>query len=151
MNPLHFRCLLDSSSGGPIKIPDDVRELFGRAKPPVLVTIRAGREHTYRSTVAVYGGEYYVPLKKANATAAGIIADEPFDVTLQPDDAPRVVNLPDDLSAAVNDAGLRERWNQLSYTRQREFAEAIEGAKRADTRRRRIQKTIQQLGDSNPD
>lgn len=61
VDPLHFEETLDSSVGGPIEIPYDVRELFGKAKPPVLVTVRAGQEHTYRSTVAVYGGRYYVP------------------------------------------------------------------------------------------
>jgi len=37
----------------------DVRALFTRACPPVRVTIKS---HTYRSTVAVYGGPYFLPL-----------------------------------------------------------------------------------------
>lgn len=56
MDPLHFESLLDSSFGGPIEIPYDVPELFGTRKPAVLVTVRADQEHTYRSSVAIYGG-----------------------------------------------------------------------------------------------
>ena len=35
-----------------IEIPLDVRAVFGRARPPVTVTMNG---YTYRSTVAVYG------------------------------------------------------------------------------------------------
>lgn len=139
--------MLDSSSGGPIEIPYDVPELFGTKKPAVLVTVRAGQEHTYRSTVAIYGGRYYVPLKKANAAAAAIEAGASFEVTLLPDNEQRVVTVPEDLATALAEADLRERWDRLSFTRQRERAEAIEGAKRAETRQRRIQQTIDQLSD----
>ena len=45
------------------EIPLDVRALFGRARPPVRVTIGG---HTYRSTVAAYGDRYLVPLNRAN-------------------------------------------------------------------------------------
>jgi hypothetical protein len=44
MDPLNFDVTLDSAAGGGIKIPYDVRALFGKAKPPVVVTVRAGRE-----------------------------------------------------------------------------------------------------------
>lgn len=145
MDPLHFEWTLDSAAGGALKIPHDVRELFGTAKPPVLVTVRAGREHTYRSTVAVYGGEYHVPLNKANATAAAITAGQAFEVQLVADDEPRVVTVPDDLAAALHEAGLCERWDRLSYSRQRKDADAVEAAKRAETRQRRIQQTVEQL------
>jgi Bacteriocin-protection, YdeI or OmpD-Associated/Domain of unknown function (DUF1905) len=145
VDPLRFDVTLDSAAGGGIRIPYDVRALFGKAKPPVVVTVHAGQEHSYRSTVAVYGGEYYVPLNKANATAAGIAAGEPFSVTVTPDDQPRVVTLPADLAAAIDDAGVRDRWDRLSYTHQRENVEAVEGAKKPETRQRRIQGVITRL------
>ena len=145
MDPLNFDVTLDSAAGGGIKIPYDVRALFGKAKPPVVVTVRAGREHGYRSTVAVYGGEYYLPLNKANATAAAITAGEPFSVTVTPDDQPRVVTPPADLAAAIDEAGVRDRWDRLSYSHQRENVEAVEGAKKPETRQRRIQAVITRL------
>jgi hypothetical protein len=145
VEPLRFDVALDSAAGGGIKIPYDVRALFGKAKPSVVVTVHAGQEHSYRSTVAVYGGEYYVPLNKANATAAGIVAGEPFSVTVTPDDQPRVVTPPADLAAAIDEAGVRDRWDRLSYSHQRENVEAVEGAKKPETRQRRIQGVITRL------
>jgi hypothetical protein len=145
MDSVNFEVTLDSSAGGGIKIPYDVRALFGKAKPPVVVTVRAAQEHTYRSTVAVYGGEYYVPLNKANATAAAIAAGEPFTVTVAPDDQPRVVTVPADLRAAIEEAGLLDRWERLSYTHQRENVEAVESAKKPETRTRRIEGVIARL------
>ena len=145
MDPLRFEVTLDSAAGGGIEIPYDVRALFGKARVPVVVTVR---EHTYRSTVAVYGGEYFVPLNKANAAAAGIAAGEPFAVTVALDDQPRVVTMPAELAAAVDEAGVRERWDRLSYTHQREHVEAVEGAKKPETRRRRIEGLIDRLNGS---
>lgn len=145
MDPLSFDCTLDSAAGGGIKIPYDVRALFGKARPPVVVTVRAGQEHSYRSTVAVYGGEYYLPLNKANATAAAIAAGEPFSVTVAADDQPRVVTVPADLADAIDEAGVRDHWDRLSYSHQRENVEAVEGAKKPATRQRRIQGVIARL------
>lgn len=90
MRPLRFEVTMAGSAGGP-KIPFDVREIFGQAKPPVLVTVNG---FSYRSTVAVYGGEYYVPLKKANAEAAGVVGGEAVTVTVERDERPREVGVP---------------------------------------------------------
>jgi hypothetical protein len=145
METLRFEVTLDSSAGGGIKIPYDIRALFGKAKPPVVVTVRAGEEHSYRSTVAVYGGEYYLPLNKANATAAVVTAGEPFEVAIAPDDEPRVVTVPDDLAAAIDEAEVRDGWDRLSYSHQRENVESVEGAKKPETRQRRIRAVIARL------
>lgn len=143
MGPLSFEATFDSSAGGPIEVPYDIRAIFGRAKPPVLVTING---FSYRSTIAVYGGRYYVPLKRANAVAAGVEGGVPVTVTIQPDDAPREVTVPPDLAAALDAAGLRARWGSLSYSHQREHVEAIEEAKRPEARARRIDKAIEMIG-----
>lgn len=51
--------------------------------------------------------------------------------------------LPDELSAALeNNPRLAERFGQLSLGRQREYAEYIGEAKRADTREKRLEKSI---------
>ena len=41
------------------QVPLDVRAVFGKSRPPVRVTIGS---HTYRSTIAVYGDRYFLPL-----------------------------------------------------------------------------------------
>lgn len=143
MEPLRFEFTLESDAGGPIKIPFDVREIFGRARPPVLVTING---FTYRSTVATYGGEYYVPLQKANAVAASVVPGRPTAVAIEPDDEPREVSIPADLATALDEAGIGDTWDRLSYSHQREHVEAIEEAKRPETRARRIATAVEMVG-----
>ena len=41
--------------------------------------------------------------------------------------------------------GARARWDALSFTRRREYAEAITSAKKADTRARRVAATLAAL------
>src|SRR3546814_15530361 len=49
------------------------------------------------------------------------------------------------LVAAIHAAGLEAAWAKQSYTRQREAAEAVEGAKKPETRARRIKAAIANL------
>src|SRR5687767_5452308 len=62
-----FQATLDrseeSGTGTFVKVPLDVRAAFGRARPAVRVTIGT---HTFRTTVAVYGGEYYLGINRAH-------------------------------------------------------------------------------------
>lgn len=127
-----FTAHLDGDLGH-IRIPFDPRTVFGRARPPVTVTIGT---HTYRSTIAIMSGETFVPFRRSNRDAAGITAPGDYTVTLTLDTAPREVDLPDDLAAALADA--RAGWDVLSFTRRRELVEAIATAKRPETRERRV-------------
>ena len=142
MRPLVFKFTVESPAGGPIEVPFDVRGVFGRARPPVLVTING---YTYRSTVAVYSGRYYVPLSRANAAAAQVERGAQATVKIEPDEASREVEVPADLASALDATGLRDRWDALSYSHQREHVEAIEEAKRPQTRARRIAKAVEML------
>ena len=126
-----------------IRVPFDVPAVFGRARPPVRVTIGA---HTYRSTVAVYGGEYYLPVNKANREAAGVDAGDTVTVTLSYDEDPRVAELPHDLQAALEAADAVEPWRRLSYSHQREYVGWIEEAARPETRARRIVQAVERIG-----
>ncbi len=128
-----------------LKVPLDVRAEFGKARPPVRVTVGG---HTYRTTVATYGGEYFLPLNRKNREAAGVQAGERVEVTIELDDAPREVVVPDDLAEALAGAGgAREAWDKLSFTHQREYAEWIDEAKKPDTRARRIGQTVERISE----
>jgi Bacteriocin-protection, YdeI or OmpD-Associated/Domain of unknown function (DUF1905) len=125
------------------EVPLDVRGLFGRARPPVRVTICG---HTYRSTIAVYGGRYFLPLNRANRAAAGVAAGETVTVEIEADDEPRTVDVPDDLRRTLaGDAAANAAFEELSYSHRKEFVDWIAGAKREDTRRHRIEKTLERL------
>ena len=90
---------------------DVVRALGPGKKPKVLVTIGP---HTYRSTVAVYGGVPMLPLSAENRTAAGVTAGETVEVGLALDTMERTVDVPADLAAALAERdGARESFDVL--------------------------------------
>jgi hypothetical protein len=135
-----FNCTL--ADEGMIPIDFDQRAVFGKARPPVVVELRG---HSYRSTIAIMSGITFVPLRRSNREAAGVAAGDTIEVTLTLDTAPRTVDPPGDLAAAIDRTGLRGAWDNLSYSRQRETVEAIETAKRDETRDRRIMAAIAML------
>jgi uncharacterized protein YdeI (YjbR/CyaY-like superfamily) len=65
-----------------------------------------------------------------------------IDVTLELDTAPRIVEVPKDLAAALKKAGARKAFDALAYSHRKEHVRAIEEAKAPETRARRIEKAI---------
>lgn len=128
---------------GFVELPFDVKEQFGKARPPVRVSINGYR---YRSTVAVYGGKYYVPVRRERQEAAGVKPGDIVEVTIASDTAVRRVEPPPVLSAALQkNSRARAQWERLSYTHKKEHAEAILQAKKPETRARRIQQILEKL------
>jgi len=118
-------------------VPDDVVEALGAGKrPPVTVTVGG---HTYRSTIARRGDRYLLPLSAENRTAAGVAAGDVVDVDVEVDTAPRTVEVPADLAAALDgDPPARARFDALPYTHRKEHVRAVESAKAEATRQRRV-------------
>jgi bifunctional DNA-binding transcriptional regulator/antitoxin component of YhaV-PrlF toxin-antitoxin module len=126
-----------------IEVPFDAKEAFGKAQAPVKVTVNG---HTYASTVAVYGGRYYIPVNKENREAAGLNAGDSVDVSLELDTEIRAVEAPADLKAALaRSPQARTAWDELSYSHRREHVEALLEAKKPDARARRLKKTVEML------
>ncbi|MEO8229645.1 MAG: YdeI/OmpD-associated family protein [Chloroflexota bacterium] len=131
-----------------IEIPLDVRAVFGRARPPVTVTING---YTYRSTVAVYGESYFLPVNKANRAGVGVDAGDRVTVELAADEAARTVAVPDDLATALlADPETNERFEGLAYTHRLEYVGWVTEAKKAETRARRITETVRRLREGQP-
>ena len=126
-----------------IPLTFDPREVFGKVRVPVKVTING---HTYRSTIAGMGGPACIPLRKSNREAAGLRGGETIEVRLDLDTEPRVVQPPADLVKALKAVpGAWDRWRALSYSHQREHVEAIEEAKRPETRSRRLANAVRMV------
>ena len=69
-----------------------------------------------------------------------------MDVEHELDDAPRSVEVPDDLAAALeSDAAAKAFFDELSYSRQRWFTESVTSAKKPETRERRVVKAMEML------
>jgi hypothetical protein len=135
--------LQPSGTGGGFlaEIPLDVPALFGGKRVPVRGTVN---RTPFRTTIAVYGGRYYLGFRKEIRDAAGISAGDELAIELERDDEPRTVDLPADLATAL---GPDERtfFDSLAFTHRREYVEWIEGAKREETRQRRIEKAVEML------
>jgi hypothetical protein len=127
-----------------IEVPDDVVAALGSGgRPPVTVTVGG---HCYRTTVARMGGRFLVPLSAENRTAAGVGAGDQVDVDIEPDTAPREVEVPADLTEALaGDDAARATFDGLSYTHRKEWVRWVEEAKKADTRAARLAKTVEAL------
>jgi hypothetical protein len=141
-----FRTTLKSEESGElalIEVPGDVRAVFGKARPPVVATVA---KYAFRTTIMVYGGKSYIGVRKSHRDAAKLEAGQTISVAIELDDAPRTVAPPKELAAAMKkDAKARAAWDALSFTHQREHAEAIEGAKKPETRAARVDKTLAML------
>jgi Bacteriocin-protection, YdeI or OmpD-Associated/Domain of unknown function (DUF1905) len=123
------------------KVPFDLKEAFGRARPPVVVTIRG---HTWRTTPGVYSGVGYIVVNRSVKAATGVDAPERVQVTMEIDSAPRRVTVPKDLRAALaGDATAKRAFAKMSYSHRREYVDWVEEAKRPETRARRVATTVE--------
>ena len=122
------------------RVPFDLKEAFGRARPPVRVTIRG---HEWRTTPGVYDGVGHIVVNRSVKSATGVDAGDRVRVEMALDSAPRTVPVPDDLRAGLaGDDAARAGFERLSYSHRREYVDWIEEAKRPETRARRIAATV---------
>lgn len=126
-----------------IPVPFDPKPAFGKVRAPVKVTVNG---YTYRSTIAAMGNGPCIPLRKSHREAAGLEGGETLRVTLELDTGKREIDLPADLVKALKaKPPAWDRWRELSYTHQREYVEAIEEAKKPETRQRRIDGAVKAI------
>ena len=123
--------------------PEIIAELGSSKKPAVIVTVSG---YTYRNTVAVMGGKYMISFSSAHREASGIKGGDKIEVTLELDETPRTVEIPDDLAAALSaKAGARATFDALAFSKRKEFVRQVEDAKTQETRDRRIAGIVAKL------
>jgi hypothetical protein len=126
-----------------VPVPFDPKAVFGLVRAPVKVTLNG---YTYRSTIFSMGDTAGIPLRKSNREAAGLEGGETVAVKIELDTEKREIKPPDDLIKALKAAPPAwDRWQELSFTHQREYAEAIEGAKKPETRVRRVESAVRTI------
>jgi hypothetical protein len=127
-----------------IPIPEDVIEALGAGrKPAVTITLNG---YTYRSTVATVDGRPMVGLSAENRAASGIRGGDEVEVELAVDTAPRTVETPADLRAALAaEPAALAFYEGLSYSNKRWHVLQLEAAKTAETRQRRLGKSMTML------
>ena len=96
---LQVTLLLGGKTATGFEVPPEAVESLGSGKrPAVTVTING---YTYRTTIARMGNAYMVPVSAERREAAGIAAGDEIEVDIELDTAPRVVEVPADLAAAL--------------------------------------------------
>ncbi len=126
-----------------VPVPFDPKSVFGKVRAPVRVSLNG---YTYRSTIAAMGGTVCIPLRRSNREAAGLEGGETLEVEIALDTDKRVVTAPRDLVQALKARPPAwERWRELSFTHQREYAEAIREARKPETRARRIAEAVRKI------
>jgi hypothetical protein len=147
---VRFRTVLEQGgkTATGIHVPDEVVEALGSGKrPPVLVTING---HTYRNTIARRGDRFMLSVSAENRTKAGVSAGDEIEVSLELDTQPRVVTVPDDFTAALDQAkAARQAFDKLAYSHQLRWVLSVEDAKTPETRQRRISKAVESLRSGN--
>lgn len=127
-----------------IEVPAEVVERLGAGKRPA---VRASlNHHTYATTLGVMGGRTLLPVSAEQRTAAGLSAGDEVEVALVADSAPRTVEVPDDLAAAVAaDPAAQATFDGLTPSQRKEWVRWVTEAKRAETRTDRVAKTVEAL------
>lgn len=140
---MNFRAMLElgGKTATGIVVPADVVTALGAGKrPAVRVTLNG---YPYRSTVAVMGGRYLVPVSAEHRVAAGVAAGDELEVTIELDTEVRTVEVPDDLARALDaDPTVRAAFDALPVSQRKEHVRAIDEAKKAETRQRRVEKAV---------
>ncbi len=145
----HATVKLSGKTATGIQVPPEVVDgLGGGKRPPVTVTING---HTYRSSVAPMGGVFMLPVSAEQRAAAGVAAGDEVDVDIELDTQPREVTVPQDLAAALDaDPQARAFFDGLSYSNRLRHVLAIEGAKAAETRQRRVVSVVERMHEGRP-
>jgi hypothetical protein len=129
-----------------LEIPPEVVESLGGGKRPAVTITLNG--HVWRSRVAIMRGRYLIGLSKANRQAAGVETGDEVEVGLELDTEPREVVEPEELISALDaEPDARIAYDKLPPGRKRQYVIAVEGAKKAETRKRRVEKVIAELLD----
>ena len=135
--------VVNDGGGAWVEVPGEViAGLGGGGRIPVHATFDGV---AYRGSTASMGGCMALGILKSIRTELGKGAGDPVTVTLKRDTAERTVQVPEDLAAALEEAGLRTAFDALSYSHRREHVNAITDAKKPETRARRITKALQML------
>jgi hypothetical protein len=123
--------------------PENIAELGAGKKPAVKVSVNG---YVYNSTVAVMGGKHLIAFNSAHRAASGLKGGDAVEVTLELETTLRSVEVPSDLQAALSEAKLGEVFEKQAPSKRKESVRQVEEAKTAETRARRIEKIVAQLG-----
>lgn len=146
MGVIRFRARLQPRGPAAAIVLDDGQVAAvgaGAKRFPVVATVNG---YTWRTSVARMGGESLLGLNREVREGAGVQAGDEVDVTIEFDEAPREVELPEELVAALAaDPQASASFERMAFTHRKEYARWIADAKREETRQRRVQQAVDMI------
>ena len=86
-----------------------------------------------------------ISFPKAHRQATGLVANDDITVVLELDSGVREVLVPSDLKKALKVSGLKSTFDNLAYSKRKEYVRQVNEAKADETKNRRIDKIIAEL------
>jgi hypothetical protein len=146
MGVIRFKARLQARGPAAAVVLDDAQVSIvgeGAKRFPVVATVNG---YTWRTSVARMGGEFLVGLSREVRQGAGVEAGDEVEVTVELDVAPREVDVPEALAAALaSDPQAETAFAALAFTHRKEYARWIADAKREETRQRRVQQALEMI------
>ena len=140
-----FKYKLESPHGAAvsfIRMPFDVKEVFGKGRVPVNLTVNG---YTYRTTICHMGDVWGVPLRKEHRENAKVGFGDVVQISVEADTAARVVDVPSGLKKFLRSQKVWELFDKLAYTHKKEFVQWVTEAKKEETRDARKHKMVEML------
>lgn len=128
-----------------VYLPFDVFDVFGtRSRLAVKGEIKG---FPFRSSIfPMGGGKFYMVVNREMREGAKVKAGQTVEFVMDKDDEPRAIATPPDLLKALSRRkSAKAAWDKLSYSHRREYINAIEEAKKPETRARRIGKAVEMI------
>jgi Bacteriocin-protection, YdeI or OmpD-Associated/Domain of unknown function (DUF1905) len=146
MGSIQFRARLQPKGPAAAVVLDDEQVAAvgeGAKRFPVVATVNG---YTWRTSVTRMKGEFLLGLNREVREGAGAQAGDEVEVILELDAAPREVEVPAALAAALAaDPQAGAAFESMAFTHRKEYARWIEEAKREETRQRRVQQAIEMI------
>lgn len=133
-----------------VRAPLDLTAIYGARGNIKVIGVING--HPYRGSAMPYGdGTHFLVVNKTLREALGVTLGDVVRMTIRPDSAPRIVDAPLDLAAALPaNAAAQAYFDRLAPSHRKAYVEWIEAAKRPETRARRVASAVELLAQGRP-
>jgi hypothetical protein len=146
MGAIQFRTTLQRRGPAAAVVLDDGQVAVvgeGAKAFPVVATVNG---YTWRGRVSRMGGEFLLGMNREVRQGAGAEAGDEVDVAVELDGAPREIEVPAALAAALAaDPQAKASFEGMAFTHRKEYARWIAEAKQEQTRQRRVQQALEMI------
>jgi hypothetical protein len=144
--PLKIKATLEKRGPAGAFVLSDAQVLAlgeGRKAFPVRVTVN---RTSLELRLARMGGENMIGLARAAREQAGVEIGATYEIEIAADEQPRVVEVPEDLAAALAaDPAVEAAFQAMAPSHRKEFARWVAEAKKASTRSDRVAKAVEMV------